>query len=395
MISLEGVRILAVSQYGAGPYGSLHLADLGAEVIKVEDPNVGGDVSRTVPPYVREGDSLFYQAFNRNKWGITLNLTSERGRDIFRRLARAADAVYANLRGDLPERLGLTYAHLKDVNPRIVCCNLTGYGRHGPRAKEPAYDYLIQGEIGMMSVTGHPEGPPERCGLSIIDFAGGVTAALAVVAGILSAREKGTGGDVDVSLLDVGYAMLNYLASWHLNEGYVPRRTADSAHPSLVPSQLFPTADGYLVVMCNKEKFWTELCAVLGAEDLAADPRFSDFTGREKHREEVVARLKALLEKRTSREWLELMRGRVPVAPVNSIPEALAEAEREGLPAFVDVDHPTWGRIRQMATPIRTEGDRPAARRAPAMGEHTQEILARYAGVSEDEFRQLREEGIL
>lgn len=395
MISLEGVRVLAVSQYGAGPYGSMHLADLGAEVIKIEDAGVGGDVARTVPPHVREGDSLFYQTFNRNKLGIAINLSSDRGRDIFRRLVKAVDAVYSNLRGDLPQRMGLTYAHLKDANPQIVCCHLTGYGRDGPRAAQPAYDYLIQAEMGLMSLTGNPDGPPERCGLSLIDFMGGITAAFAVTAGILSARMRGIGGDVDVSLLEVGHALLNYLATWHLNEGYVPQRMQDSAHPTLVPSQMFPTADGHIVIMCNKEKFWRDLCEILGADDLASDPRFSDFVSRQQHREEVVSRLKEILTTRTTSEWLELMRERVPAAPVNTVPQALAAARRDGLPVFVEVEHPMWGRILEMATPVRTtEGHRPA-RRAPSLGEHTQEVLARYAGVSEEEFRSLREEGIV
>lgn len=395
MISLDGVRILAISQYGAGPWGSMHLADLGAEVIKIEDPSVGGDVSRTIPPFVRGKDSLFFQTFNRNKLGITLNLTSKEGHDIFCRLVRHADAIYSNLRGDLPGRLGLTYDDLKDVNPQIVCCHLTGYGRESSRAKEPAYDYLIQAESGMMSLTGNPEGPPERCGLSIIDFVGGVTAALAVTSGILSAKIAGRGSDVDVSLLDVGHSLLNYLATWHMNEDYEPQRMPDSAHPTLVPSQQFATADGYLVIMCNKEKFWLELCEVIGADDLANDPRFKDFAGRAEHRGEVIGRLKEILATRPTGEWLDLMRGRVPASPVNTVADVLQSLMASDSPMIVTVDHPEWGQLKELATPISPGRNDVSHRRAPDYGEHTREVLAKYANVSDEEFDQLKEAGAI
>lgn len=393
MISLEGVRILAISQYGAGPWGSMHLADLGAEVIKIEDPTVGGDVSRTIPPYAEGNDSLFFQTFNRNKLGITLNLASDDGQHVFRRLVQNADAVYSNLRGDLPDRMKLTYEDLKDVNPQIVCCHLTGFGRDGERASEPAYDYLIQAESGMMSLTGHPEGPPERCGLSIIDFVGGVTAGLALTAGILSAKLTGRGSDVDVSLLDVGNSLLNYLATWHMNQGYEPQRMADSAHPTLVPSQSFPTKDGYIVIMCNKEKFWTELCNVLEAEDLSSDPRFQDFSGRAEHREELVARLKQILAERSTDEWLALMRGRVPASPVNTVANVLKTLIATESPLILSVDHPVWGEVKELATPIRAGRENRGHRRAPGFGEHTREVLAKYAGVTSDEFERLQDVG--
>lgn len=395
MISLEGIRILAVSQYGAGPWGSMHLADLGAEVIKVEDPTVGGDVSRTIPPHLDGKDSLFFQTFNRNKLGITLNLKSDAGYDLFCRLVKNVDAVYSNLRGDLPDRMGLTYEDLKGINPKIVCCHLTGYGREGSRASEPAYDYLIQAEAGMMSLTGNPDGPPERCGLSIIDFVGGLTSAFAVAAGILSARMSGKGSDVDVNLLDVGNSLLNYLATWHLNDGYEPRRMADSAHPTLVPSQAFPTADGHIVIMCNKEKFWLNLCELLDADDLASDPRFKDFAGRQEHRDEVINRLKEHLIKRTTSDWLGLMRGRVPIAPVNTVAQALGALVDENSRMIVTVDHPVWGTIRELATPIAAGRDDIQHRRGPEFGEHTREVLSKYAGVTDEEFEKLKESGAI
>ena len=396
MIDLSGVRILALSQYGAGPYGSLHLADLGAEVIKIENRRSGGDISRTVPPYADGNDSLFFQAFNRNKQSITLDVESEQGRDVFHRLVKSADAVYSNLRGDLPARLGLLYDDLKQYNESIVCVHLTGYGRQGPRAAEPAYDYLIQAEIGMMSLTGDPSGGPQRSGLSIIDFLGGVTGALALTAGVISARATGKGGDVDVSLLEVGYSLLNYLAIWTMNEGYVPSRMPESAHPSLVPSQLFETSDGHLVVMCNKDKFWLELCTLLNEPELGADERFATFAGRSEHREAVVAPLRKAFKRHSTKHWLTVMRGRVPIAPVNSVEDALASAAEQSLPVFVEVDHPVRGPIREMATPIRSsKNERVASTPAPEMGAETEEVLRRLAGVTPEEFEQLRKAGVV
>jgi len=278
---LEGVRILAVEQFGAGPYGTMALADLGAEVIKIEDPTTRGDVSRTVPPYrLTETDSIYFQALNRNKKSLVLDIRPREGREIFHRLVKVSDAVYNNLRGDVPRKIGITYDALKAVNPKIVCCSLTGFGMTGPRAAEPGYDYLMQGYAGLMSITGEPGAPPAKFGVSVIDLCGGYVSALGLAAGVIRARATGLGCDVDVGLLDTAVSLLNYLGVWHLNRGYLPTKLADSAHASLVPSQVFPTRDGHIIVMCFKEKFWQELCEILGAPELADDPRFKTFDVR-------------------------------------------------------------------------------------------------------------------
>ena len=255
-LPLAGLRILAVEQYGAGPAGTVYLADLGAEVIKVENLREGGDVGRDVGPhFFGPRDSQFFQTFNRNKRSIALDLRGDAGRSVFRDLARTADGVLNNLRGDLPAALGLTYDALRDVNERIVCAHLSAYGREGSRAAWPGYDYLMQAEAGHMSLTGDPNGPPERYGLSVVDLMTGLVACFGLLAGITAARSSGRGRDVDTSLFDLALFNLNYPGTWYLNAGAVQGRTARSAHPSLVPSQLYRTADGWLFVMCNKEKF--------------------------------------------------------------------------------------------------------------------------------------------
>jgi crotonobetainyl-CoA:carnitine CoA-transferase CaiB-like acyl-CoA transferase len=268
-LPLAGLRVLAIEQYGAGPFGSSHLADLGAEVIKIEDPTSGGDVGRTVPPYQQDGDSLFFEAFNRGKKSISLDLGSPSGRAVFEELVRVSDAVYSNLRGDVPEKMGITYAQLSGVNPRIVCCSLSGYGMTGPRRSDPGYDYVVQALTGWMDITGEPDGPPTKSGLSLVDFSAGYVAALALLAGVMGARRDGIGTDCDVSLFDTAMAMLTYPGVWHLNAGFEARRMRHSAHPSIVPFQAFETADGWIVVAAPKEKFWQRFTVVIEQPRLA------------------------------------------------------------------------------------------------------------------------------
>ncbi|MDF2723968.1 MAG: L-carnitine dehydratase [Paenibacillus sp.] len=389
MKPLEGVRLLSVCQYGAGPYATMQLADLGAEVIKIEDPHTGGDVSRSVIPYAAQGDSLYFQAFNRNKKSVTLDLKSAEGKALFRELAAKSDAVFNNLRGDVPHKLGLTYDQLKDVNPRIVTCSLSGFGTSGSMKSEPAYDYLLQAMLGHMSVTGDPAGPPEKYGVSMIDFSTGMMAAYGLMVGLYRAKTQGIGGDVDVSLFDTAASVLNYLAIWNLNRGYQPQKTAYSAHPSLVPSQLFPTKDGHLVVMCNKEKFFPALCKAIDAPHLAADERYGNFQLRLQHKETLIAELIAVFERHNTAYWLEKLQGVVPAAPVNTVEEAMKHpllSEREML---VSVDHLSFGEVRMIGTPVKVSGGKPDYQAAPAIGANNEDIYGKLLGLSPEQLEQL------
>ncbi len=372
---LDGLRIVTVSQFGAGPFGTQLLADLGAEVIKIEDPTVGGDVSRYVPPYQGDGDSLYFQSFNRGKKSLTLDLRHSDAAGVLHDLVRVSHAVYNNLRGDLPGKLGLTYRTLGHVNPAIVCCSLSGFGLTGPRAAEPAFDYLIQGYAGWMALTGEPDGPPGKSGVSVVDFAGGYVSMVGLLAGLWDARQTGVGRDVDVSLLDTAVSMLSYLAIWTLNRDWEPRRVADSGHQTLVPAQNFRTRDGWLVVFCNKDKFWEALVDALGLPELRRDARFATFPDRLANKDALLAILTPAFAARTTGEWLDRLRGRVPCAPVNSMRQALADEQVLHREMILEVEHPVFGRIREVASPIKTEGvvARPAP--APRLGEHTDEIL--------------------
>jgi crotonobetainyl-CoA:carnitine CoA-transferase CaiB-like acyl-CoA transferase len=394
-LPLEGVRILAFTQLGAGPYAMTMLGDLGAEIIKIEDPTIGGDEARNVPPYAADGDSPYFQSLNRNAKSLTLNLRTPQGREVLHRLVTVSDAVYANPRGDLPAKLGFDYASLKDLNPRIVCCALSGFGKTGPRAADPGYDFLVQALAGFMSVTGDPGAPPTRCGVSIVDFSGGLTSALGLLIGLLRARATGVGGDVDVSLLDTAISMLNYLAVWSLNRDYRLERQPDGAHQTLVPSQTFRTSDGYLVIMCMKEKFWQRLADRMALGHLKDDPRFRTFQDRLMHRAELIALLQDVLERKATAEWLELLRGHVPCAPVYTVAEALHDEQVLARDMVVEVEHAQFGRLRQVGCPIKIDGVRPRYQSASRLGADTDALLRGLLGLSPDEIAALRRHGAI
>jgi crotonobetainyl-CoA:carnitine CoA-transferase CaiB-like acyl-CoA transferase len=394
-LPLEGLRVLAVEQYGAGPWGTLYLADLGAEVVKIENPRDGGDVGRHVGPhFFGPGDSHFFQTFNRNKKSVAIDLKHPEGKAAFQMLVKSADAVLDNLRGDLPATLGLTYPQLKEVNRRIVCAHLSAYGRSGSRKAWPGYDYLMQAEAGHMSLTGEPGSPPARYGLSIVDLMTGLAAAFALLSGVISARETDTGMDLDTSLFDVALHNLNYPATWFLNAGAVTERVARSAHPSLTPSQLYRTRDGWIFIMCNKEKFWSVLAQALGRPQWASDPQFATFEARLANRDRVTQMLDAALMERTTAQWLEHFAGTVPAAPVHDLAQALESAfvaERDGV---VDFAYPDGRSARMVAAPIRVMGASAPARAAPQLGADTEAEL-RAAGYSGERIAALRAAGVI
>ena len=390
MLPLAGVRIIAVEVYGAGPFGTTHLADLGADIIKIENRAAGGDVSRGVGPYfLGKDDGHFFQSLNRNKKSLTLDLKHARGREVLMKLAATADGLMGNLRGDQPEKLGITYKDLAPANPKIVCAHLSAYGRDGARKGWPGYDYLMQSEAGWLHLSGEPEGPPARMGLSVVDYATGTTCALALLAGILEARRTGKGRDLDVSLYDVAMHQLNYPAAWYLNEGLVTKRVARSAHPFIAPSQLFRTQDGWIFVMAQTQRFWEMLCDALDRADLKA--KYPDFEARRKHRDELTTILDAEFSKQTTGAWLKALRGTIPCGPVFDMSEALDNPyfrERGGVQVF---DHPDKPGFKLVASPFRV-GEPLPAKPAPKLGEHTDAIL-RDLGYGDAEIGALRASG--
>jgi len=390
MLPLHGVRVIAVEQYGAGPFGSMQLADMGAEIIKIENPAEGGDVSRRVGPFhLGDNDSHFFQAFNRNKRSVALDLRQPEGQAVLGDLAAHADAVLDNLRGDQAPRLGVTYDQLKAKNPRIVCAHLSAYGREGARADWPGYDYLMQAEAGYLSLTGEPDGAPARFGLSVVDMMAGLYAATALLSGVISARATGVGRDVDVSLFDTALSNLNYVAAWYLNEGHAQGREPRSSHPSLTPSQLYRTADGWIFVMVNKEKFWPVLCEKIKRPALATDPRFQDYKARLTNRAELTRLLDDAFAARPTAVWLEEFAGTVPAAPVYDVAQALENDFVRSEDRVWTYPHPTRKDFRMVAPAFRFPGEDLPRQSAPAFGADTDAVL-REIGYNPEKIAALR-----
>lgn len=392
-LPLAGTRILASEQYGAGPYGTMFLAQLGAEVIKLEPPKGGDSARATGPYYLGPDDSLFYQTFNLNKRSLTLDLRTDAGREVLHRLVPTADAVTNNARGDLPAKLGLDYAALGAIKPDIVCVHASAYGRTGDRASWPGYDYLMQAEAGFMAVTGEPDAPPTRFGLSMVDFVTGTMLAVATLSGILDAHARGRGRDYDVTLLDAALHQTSYPALWYLNEGFAIGRAPRSAHPSVTPSQTFRTADGWIFVMAQLPKFWTLLADALGVGHLKDDARFATTAARRDHRDELTAILDGVFLQHPTGHWLAQLGGRVPVAPVNSLEAALDGAAANDMIATIAHPARTEG-LRVLGNPIRLDGARVANRAAPALGADSDALLAEI-GYDPDAIGRLRADGVV
>lgn len=393
-LPLSGFRILSAEQYGAAPYGTMFLGQLGAEVIKIEQPGFG-DTARAVGPFfLRDNESLFFQTFNLNKRSITLDLNSAEGKEILHRLARDSHALVNNLRGDLPERMGLTYDHMKDSNPALVCAHLSAYGRDTERAKWPGYDYLMQAEAGFLWMTGEPDGPPTRFGLSMVDFMTGTTMAIGLLAALLDAERSGKGRDVDVDLLSTALHQTSYPAMWYLNTGHKVERVSRSAHPSVVPSQMFRTADGWIFVMAQLPKFWKLLVERIGRPELADDPRFRTAPDRLENRDALVAILEEVFTTQTTQHWLDLLAGDMPVAPVHKMDEALDSPYMARVGMLDTAPHPDRPDMRVLANPIRIDGQRLPNRAAPLLGMDTEDIL-REAGYDSDSIAAFREKGVI
>ena len=398
-LPLADVRIVAVEQFGAGPWGTLQLADLGAEIVKIEDPGSAGDVGRYVPPFQEGEDSLFFETFNRGKKSVSLDLRHPDAAAVLHDIVRVSDGVYSNLRGDQPRKLGLTYDQLREVNPRVVCCSLSGFGMTGPRAAEGGYDYMMQGLAGWQSLTGEPGGIPTKSGLSLVDLSGGYASAIAVMAGIWRARRDGVGCDCDVSLFETALHELMYIGPWAATHGYVPPRRANSAHPTIVPFQNFRAADGWFVLGAAKQKFWESVCAVIGRPELNDDPRFSTMAGRNENRDALTPILDAAFATRTVEEWIaDLVAAGVPASRINTVEEALVDPQTVAREDIVEHEHPVLGQVRTIRTPLRLyQGaeslERPAVR-GPRRGEHTTEVLIDVCGYTPERVRALAEAGV-
>ena len=392
-LPLQGIRVLAIEQFGAGPYGSMYLADLGAEVIKIENRDSGGDPARqTGAVLLGEDDSAYFQAFNLNKKSVTLNLKSDEGKALFHELVKTADVVWNNLRGNQPARLGLDYASLKAVKDDIICTHISAYGRDNDRADWPGYDYLMQSECGFLALTGEPESPPARFGLSMIDFMTGTVAGMGCLAALIG-RAKYGGRDVDVSLFDVALHQLSYPGTWYMNHGIRTERLPRSSHPSQTPVQLLKTADGWIFIMCMTDKFWGLLIDIIEHPELAQDSRFATMRDRATNRDALTPVLDEILQQDVTANWLAKLQTHVPVAPVYDLPAALDNPFVEQIKMRAEIPHRD-GELRVLRNPIRLDQERLATSPGRGLGEDNHQVLGGELGLRE-QLDDLRARGII
>jgi crotonobetainyl-CoA:carnitine CoA-transferase CaiB-like acyl-CoA transferase len=354
----------------------MFLADLGAEVIKIENLPAGGDPSRRTGPYLLgDADSLYHQTWGSNKESVALDLKLPADRAAFERLAATADALVNNLRGDLPASMGLDYASLSRINPRLVCLHISAYGRDNGRAAWPGYDFLMQAEAGLMSLTGEPGASPARFGPSIIDYMTGMTGMVGLLSCLMRARDSGLGCDVDTSLFDVALHQLGYSATWYLNTGFAATRLPRSAHFSIGPVQTYPTRDGWVFIMCMTQKFWESLLDKLGRTDLAGDPRFASPNLRGQNRDALSEILDAEFRKHDTRHWLDNLGSVLPVAPVLDVVQALENPFVAENGMIAQVPHPHKQDMRMLANPLKIDGVRPAQEVCAPLGAGNERLL--------------------
>ncbi|MGA8360859.1 MAG: CaiB/BaiF CoA-transferase family protein [Candidatus Dormiibacterota bacterium] len=391
---LAGVRILDLSRILSGPFATMIFADLGADVIKLENPRTGDDTREWAPPY--QGDqSAYFLSVNRNKRGIAVDLKAARGREIAMRLVDISDVVIENFRPGTAGRLGLGYDDMSARNPRLIYASISGFGQTGPYVSEPGYDAIAQALGGLMSVTGEADGAPVRVGNSAADLGAAMWAAIGILAALHARHTTGLGEWIDISLLDGQIASLTYLAGGYFASGEVPRRYG-SAHPSIVPYQALRTADGHLMVAVGNDTLWQRFAPLIGLPELVDDPRFVSNPQRVANRAQLIPLIEAALATRSSAEWAEdLTRVGIPAGAINSIAAALEHPQVEARNMVLTTQHPTAGTLRMTASPIKLSRYTAKVRRPPpVLGEHTDEVLGEL-GYSDADIATLRDEGVI
>ena len=398
MRPLDNIRILDITRALAGPYCTMMLGDLGADVLKVERPGSGDETRGWGPPFVGKpygpypGESAYFIAANRNKRSLTVNIQTAEGQEIVRRLAGVSDVLVENYRtGDL-DKMGLGYPDLHSLYPKLIYCSISGYGRTGPFAERPGYDAILQAEGGMMSITGPVDGPPSRAGIPIIDITSGMFAATAILAALRARDITGEGQLLDISLLDSHIALLANVASNYLVGGEPPRRFGN-AHPNLVPYEAFSARDGWFIVGVANDKQWGLFCDMLGRADMKADSRFATNGNRVANRETLVDELNKTFSQRDVHDWLaDLIRAGLPCGPINSIPEVFSHPQAQAREMTLESEHPTAGTVRLTGFPYKLS-QTPAEihRPPPLLGEHTEEVLAGLLDYSPEAVATLRD----
>ena len=393
-LPLNGVRVLDLTQIMAGPYCTMMLADMGADVVKVEKPNGGDDTRRMGPPFI-EGESAAFLGINRNKRSIVIDLRSDPGRELAQRMARESDVLVQNFRPGSLDRMGLGYEQVREINPAIVYCTISGFGATGPYAQRGGFDLVTQGMSGLMSVTGHAGGPPAKVGVPVCDLNAGMFGAIGILTAYINRLRTGQGQHVDTSLLEGGIAYTFWESAMYFATGDVPEPKG-SAHRLTAPYQAFKTSDGYVNIGAANQANWERLCSAIGREELVTDPRFVEPRDRMTNLDELVSTLEAVFSQETSAHWLEkLADAGVPAGPINDLAEVYADPQVQAREMMVETDHPIAGRVKNIGIPIKlSETPGCFQRPAPTLGQHTDEVLNEL-GCSPTEIEKLRGEGVV
>ena len=391
---LAGIRILDLTLIMAGPYCTLILGDLGAEVIKIEKPGVG-EGAREMPPYFIEGESAYFIAMNRNKKSMTLDLKSEKGREIFYALTEKADVVVDNFRPGTVKKLGIDFDTLKNINPRIICCSISGYGQTGPFKDRPAFDLVIQARGGIMSYTGEPGRMPVRMGAPMGDLGGGVFAAHGILAALFQRERTGKGQKIDISLLDCQTSLLTYRAQFYFI-GKEIAQAVGSGHVSAHPIRAFRTKTFDVVIDANTENIFAELCRAIGAPDLCLHPKFNSRKNRLQNKDELYALLEKTFREKTGEEWMAILESRVPIAPIHTIDKALADPQTLSRNMVVEIDYGKEQKLKILGNPIKmSEVEQEVFKKPPRLGEHTEEVLTSILNYSTETIGELKQQKII
>lgn len=393
---LHGIRIVDLSRVLAGPFCTMMLGDLGADVIKIEEPTKGDDTREWGPPFAPGGESAYFLSANRNKRSLTLNLKTGDGKGILRKLIARGDVLVENFRSGTLEGWGLDYASLQAIRPGLILCSITGYGQTGPYRERPGYDFIVQAMGGFMSLTGPEEGEPYRAGIAISDLGAGMFAASAILAALFARERTGQGQRIDISLLDTQIALLSYVASNYLVSGQVPRRYGNG-HPNLVPYQSFQASDGYLAFAAGNDSQWKRFCSQVGKPEWGEDTRFATNRARVENRAQLIDLLADLFRTRPVQTWMELCESiGIPSAPINRMDGVFADPQVEARGMRTEIDHPTAGRVPLVGSPlcIPTSPTR-VFRAPPTLGQHTEEILIDELGFTAEAIATWRQAGVV
>jgi crotonobetainyl-CoA:carnitine CoA-transferase CaiB-like acyl-CoA transferase len=392
---LDGVRVLDLSRVLAGPYCTMFLGDLGADVVKIEQPGAGDDTRGWGPPFAG-GESAYFLTINRNKKSLTLDLKASAGKDLLRRLAQKADVLIENFRPGTMARLGLSDTDMRRDNPRLIYASLSAFGADGPMRDWPGYDLIVQAWGGLMSITGAPDGEPSKVGVAIVDIVAGLMLGKAICAALYAREKLGIGQQIDTSLLEAQVACLVNAGGNYLIGGERPMRYGN-AHPSIVPYQSFKTADGYLVLGVASEPIWQRFCLAIGRPDLASEPRFSKNSERVKNRAELLKILADLFSRCDSNTWAKLLReAEVPYAPVQSIEQVFNDPQVIHRAMVTEIEHPSAGKVKMAGIPVKFSATPGSVRLPPPrLGEHTEGILQQWLGLHKQEIQELQAGGVV